>query len=88
MVVKINGKEYEAKASIRNLKLFKEKTGKSLLNEEVLKNFDETLMADLIYAMVGGRVDMEEIEDLEIFEASAIAEKIMDSMQDKDAKKK
>lgn len=88
MVVKINGKEYEAKASIRNLKLFKEETGQSLLNEEVLKNFDETLMADLIYAMVGGKVDKEEIEDLEIFEASAIAGKIMNSMQDKDAKKK
>ena len=87
MKVIIKGQEYEAKLTLKNLKMFKEITGKSLLNEETHKNFDEEFISAFIYSSLGGAISIEQIEEMEVHEATEVSAKIMETLADTQKKK-
>jgi ribosomal protein L7/L12 len=80
MVVKINGKEYIARPSLGNFKIFKDITGVSLLSEkqqkEMQDDFSEEKMAAYIHAFTSGKAAIDEIYELGIGEIKDLAETI------------
>ena len=72
MVIKIQGKEYLASATLKNMKIFKEVTGQSILDPQTLQVVDEEKLGAMIHAFTGGRVPIEVIDEMGIAEVTTI----------------